>query len=99
MIAPSSVIKRSERVEFRRLGDGDGAVLLRLDTGAYHGVNDVGALVWTLLDEARFDAVLAAVSAELVDAPPSLLDEISAYLEELEERGLVSISRPDDAQT
>jgi hypothetical protein len=92
MINDSAVITPSDRVEYRRLGPGDGAVLLRLDTGAYHGINDVGALVWTLLDGSTFAAVVDAARSQLDDAPDSLDDELGTFLRELEERGLVTIA-------
>ncbi len=40
---------RSANVVVRALRPGEGAVALHLETGAYHGLNDVGSLVWELL--------------------------------------------------
>jgi len=44
-IRPTDVLRRSPRVAYRELGGDRGGVLLQLDTGAYHGVDRIGALI------------------------------------------------------
>jgi hypothetical protein len=91
VIDPTIVIRRSSRVAYRHLADGAGGVLLHLDTTAYHGINEVGALVWELLgEETTFERLIADLTARLVDAPTTLPQEISGFLEDLEGRDLVA---------
>lgn len=90
MVTDSTTVRRSEDVEFRSLGEDSGGVILRVSTGAYHGVNEVGALVWGLIDEGvRFGTLIEELEERLEDAPPTLRDEISQFIDELAERELV----------
>jgi hypothetical protein len=76
---------------YRNLSEGQGSVLLHLDTGAYHGVNEVGAVVWSLLENPKtVDTLLVELRDRLEAAPPTLDEEIRLFLEELESRDLVS---------
>jgi hypothetical protein len=93
MIDRSAILRRNPRVEFRTLAE-DGGVLLHLDTASYHGVNDVGAFVWQVLDGLTFDEVLVRVRAEVDDVPPTFEDEISGFVGELVERDLVRMESP-----
>jgi hypothetical protein len=92
MVEGGTIVKRSPRVEFRSLGEGEGGVLLHLDTAAYHGVNEVGSLVWSLLDqEPTFGGLLAELRARLEQLPPTFEAEISEFLDELAQRDLVHL--------
>jgi hypothetical protein len=89
------MIRPNPRATYRKLADGSGGVLLHLDTAAYHGLNEVGAFVWSLLESGiSFGDLMARLSHEFVDAPPTLEDDIAYFLRSLEERGLVSIDEP-----
>ena len=85
----STVLRHNEIVEYRTVGDGEGGVLLRLDNGAYHGVNEVGALVWRLLDHSTAAELLEALRRELVDLPATFEQEILGFVSDLVQRGLV----------
>lgn len=91
MIDDSTVIRRSPRVEFRDLGEEGGAVLLHLGTGAYHGTNEVGALIWQLLgdDGMPFGVLVEQLRAQLDDVPDDVESEISEFLEDLASRELI----------
>lgn len=90
MIDEAMVIRRNPRVVFRKLADEAGGVLLHLDTAAYHGLNEVGTLVWTLLEGApTFGALLGDLRAQLEDVPSTFDAEISGFLEDLRQRDLV----------
>lgn len=91
-----TVIARNPRVVHRNLADGTGAVLLHLDTGAYHGVNPTGELVWDLLEtEMTLDALLDTLRQRLDAAPPDLDDEVSGFVSELQHRDLLRfVDRP-----
>ena len=81
---------RNENVAFRRLATGEGGVLLHLESGDYHGINDVGCLIWELLDgERTVEAVALALRDGIEDAPSDLVDEVSVFLESLRARDLV----------
>jgi hypothetical protein len=85
-----AVFLQADGVVFHDLEPGAGGVLLVLETGAYHGVNDVGARIWRLLDGRRTVADLArALQDELPDAPPQVGDDVRAFLTDLEARSLV----------
>src|SRR5919106_83988 len=89
-IRPSTVLRRNPRVEYRSLGDDEGGVLLHLDTAAYHGLNPVGALIWSLLEDgATFEALLVGLKRELKDTPDTFQEEIAEFLAELAERNLI----------
>jgi hypothetical protein len=96
MIESTTKVQRNERVVFRNLPDG--AVLLHLDTAAYHGVNEVGAAIWELLDPApAFGDLVAALRAKLDDPPDDLDQETGEYLDDLAARGLVELIPADPA--
>lgn len=99
MIGDTTIIQRNPRVESRGLGEEGGAVLLHLGSGAYHGTNDVGALIWELLvEEMTFAALLDRLRERLDEAPPTLAEEIGGFLEELRERDLVAYQEGDHSE-
>jgi hypothetical protein len=90
MIEATTVLRRNPRVEYRSMGEGEGGVLLHLDTAAYHGLNEVGALIWRLLEEPKaFDTLIQELRDRLQKVPPQFEEEIGQFLGELAERGLV----------
>jgi len=94
MIDDTTVVRRNPTVEYRTLGDEGGGVLLHVATGAYHGLNEVGAAVWALLgseDGLAFGAIVDGVRDQVDEAPEELGSEIAEFLEDLAERDLVSI--------
>jgi hypothetical protein len=92
-IAAADLIARNPRVAFHPLSEGQGGVLLHLDTGAYHGINAVGFLVWQLLDEQRgFDQLIEMLRGRVEDAPANLDAEIAGFVSDLRARGLLTIS-------
>jgi hypothetical protein len=92
MIDRHARIVRNARVEFRKLGEDGGAVLLNLDTAAYHGLNETGSLIWeTVGDGKALDELVAEVAAAFEQTPPSLLGEVAAFIEELVERDLLRV--------
>ena len=94
MTEQSSVLRRNPRVEYRTLAD-EGGVLLHLDTASYHGVNEVGALVWELLEGVTLDQLIGLLHLQLEDLPPSFEDEIRTYVSELVERDLILVGTPE----
>jgi Coenzyme PQQ synthesis protein D (PqqD) len=89
-IAPTSKVEPNENVAFRRLADGEGGVLLHLESGEYHGINEVGCLIWELLDgERTVEDVAVALRDEVEDAPDDLNGEVIVFLDSLRVRDLV----------
>jgi hypothetical protein len=86
---PSTVLLRNPRVEYRSLGEEEGGVLLHLDTAAYHGLNGVGALAWSLLDGITFENLLEELRSRLEGIPPNFEEEIAEFIGDLAERDLV----------
>ncbi len=81
---------RHPEVVHREL-EGGQVVLLHLDSGAYHEINPVGALIWELLDGDRGPSQIAGELRERVDDPPENLDDVvSDFLTELHRRNLVT---------
>ncbi len=90
MIDPNTSVRRSSQVVYRKLTEGSGGVLLHLDSAAYHGLNEVGALIWSLLrGGTTFATLVEEVRTHLDDAPPNLVDDLSEFLEDLQARKLV----------
>lgn len=89
-IDPSTTLTKDESVAFRRLAEGEGGVLLHLESGEYHGINEVGCLIWELLDgERTVDDVAVALRDEVEDAPEDLTGEVILFLDSLGVRDLV----------
>jgi hypothetical protein len=89
MIDGTTTIRRNPRAEFRSLGEGEGGVLLHLDTAAYHGLNGGGVAVWELLDGITFTELLAKLRSQLDENPAGLEQDMDRFLTDLAERDLV----------
>jgi hypothetical protein len=73
-------------------------VLLHLETGAYHGLNPVGFLVWTAIeDERSLGEVVEAVRAGVRNAPPQLPDDIARFVAGARDRDLVLVREPGES--
>lgn len=83
-------IRRNPRVVYRDLAPGQGGVLLHLDTGQYHGVNVLGAVIWQLIDGGATPARIAAkVQSQFEGSSPDLQGDIERFLASLRERDLI----------
>jgi len=93
MIDPTTRIRRNPDVVFRPLEEEQGGVLLHLQSGAYHGLNEFGSLIWGLIEnETRFAALVDGVRAATEDAPTSLAKDVSGFVEDLSARDLVHLT-------
>lgn len=88
-LQPTTVLHRNSRVEYRSLEDEGGGVLLHLDTAAYHGLNGVGALAWSLMDGITFQNLLEELRTRLEGIPPTFEEEIAEFVSDLAERDLI----------
>jgi hypothetical protein len=94
MLEREAVIVRNPRVEYRKLADGGGAVLLNLDTAAYHGLNRTGSVIWETVGEGKtLGDVVPEVASFFEDAPPTLADEVTAFIRDLLARDLLRVDR------
>jgi hypothetical protein len=90
-VGGDGVIRRNPQVVYRELAGEGGAVLLHLDSGAYHGLNETGILIWSLIDDERtFDDLVAEVREQLEDPPDDLDAETERFLAELRARDLIA---------
>jgi hypothetical protein len=92
LIAESAVVRRHQRAEYRGLDEG--ALLTQLDTGQYHGLNPVGALIWSLIDGQTFAELVERVRAEIVEPPMHLAEDMADFIEALRKRQLIDLSLP-----
>lgn len=93
MIDPTTTVHRNPRAVFRRLAEGSGGVLLHLDSTQYHGVNEVGAAIWELIEaDVAFGDLVAALRGRLEDPPADLEADVESFLAELGERELVELT-------
>lgn len=84
-------IRRSDRAVFRELADGTG-VLLDLDTTAYHGINRIGVLIWSLIEDGTtLDRITDEVRSRVLDPPPEIVDDVAEFIEDLRSRDLIVI--------
>ena len=82
------MIRKNPQVVYRALA-GEGGVLLHLESGAYHGLNEIGTLIWGLLDEEKtFDQLVAELRDHLLDPPDDHPGEVERVLADLRERDL-----------
>jgi hypothetical protein len=94
MIESGAVIVRNPRVEYRKLAEGGGAVLLNLDTAAYHGLNQTGSLIWEAVGEGKpLGDVVPEVASFFEDAPAVLAAEVTTFIEDLIERDLLRVDQ------
>ena len=90
--SPDVFVKPAEGVVFRRLQKGKGGVLLKLDTGAYHSLNETGAMLWEMLNEGKsLSDLMDQLRAATDDAPDHLKSDIDEFVNGLHARGLLSL--------
>jgi hypothetical protein len=90
-VGTAGAIRKNPQVAYRELSGESGAVLLHLETGAYHGLNSTGILIWDLIDGERTrPALVAALREQLDDAPEDLDAEVERFLGDLRERDLIA---------
>jgi hypothetical protein len=72
---------------------GGEVVILDLQSGTYYGLDAVGALIWTLLEQpASLDTLRDAILAEYDVDPETCRQDTLAFVEELQAAGLVEVS-------
>ena len=65
-------------------------MLLHLETGQYHGINEVGCLIWNLIDGKRTRAdLLAAIRSQINDPPSTIEADVDRFIDDLRQRDLL----------
>lgn len=90
--AAGGAVHHSPRAVFRRLADGEGGVVLHLDTAGYFGLNEVGCALWEAIGPggSTYDELMAHLRAAYPDAPDSADDDLRIFLHELSRRSLLA---------
>lgn len=90
------VVRHGSKAVARRLSGEEGAVLLHLDTAAYHGLDPVGATIWDLIPDegVRLDELVAQVRVAFPDAPENVSTDVQQFVEALADRGLIEVDTP-----
>ena len=90
---PDQFVGHSPRAVFRELADDVGGVLLHLDSGAYHGLNATGTLIWNLIgDGSTLGDLLSGLRSRIADAPADLEGDVEDFVQDLVERGLLTVA-------
>ena len=85
----SSVVATSEQASSDLKGE---AVILSLKSGAYYGLNAVGASIWNLLQEPRTVSEIRDILLAEYEVEPEQCDrELLALLQQLEAEGLIEV--------
>ena len=71
-MSPSSRLRHSPNATFQVIADE--AILIHLRTGVYYSLNEVGTVLWNLLDGSRTLAECAATIAAEYAAPPDVIE-------------------------
>ncbi len=88
----SQRIERGDQAVFRELAEGEGGVLLHLESGAYHGLNPTGTVIWELIgDGSTLGDLVHGVGSRLADVPDELAGDIAAFVDDLVERDLLKL--------
>lgn len=87
-----STVRRNPEVVARGLAEQEGGVLLHLETGAYHGLNQVGLLIWEMLEGDHTVAdLIEGVRNRIEGGPPGLEQDVVGFLDSARERDLILV--------
>jgi hypothetical protein len=76
----------------RDLAEGEGGVLLHLESGQYHGVNPIGLAIWELIEDGSTVAEVVERLRDRVEDPPAGLEaDVLQFVTDVHERDLVIV--------
>lgn len=85
-------VRRNSEVVARELAEREGGVLLHLGSGAYHGMNAVGLVIWELLDsDQTISNLIEGVRARVMNPPPQLDQDVMAFIQSAVDRDLIHV--------
>ncbi len=86
----NSVPRKKDQIVLREEFD-DWALLFDPDTGIICGVNPTGVQVWKMIDGKRtVQDISRTIRDSHPDAPDSVIDDITAFMNEINEKGYVT---------
>jgi Coenzyme PQQ synthesis protein D (PqqD) len=86
-------LRKNPNATYRTLATGRSGVLLHLESGEYHGLNEIGCRIWELIDgERTTDDIIEAIRAEVDDPPATLADDVTGFIDAMRERDLILAS-------
>jgi hypothetical protein len=95
-ITKSSEVVASQNQVATQLGDE--VVILGVDAGQYFGLNEVGAKVWSLVQQkTTVGAICAAIQAEYEVAPDVCERDVLELLSDMQDRGLIHVAAREGA--
>lgn len=90
------VIKASQNQVFSDLG-GE-AIILNLQSGVYYGLNEIGAQIWTLIQQPK---TLKEIQTKILDTydvePDVCLQDLKDVLQDMEAAGLIEVGHASAA--
>ena len=90
-------IRRTDQAIYQEIQSA-GGVLLHVETGAYHKVNKLGALIWDLLQTVPSRSeLIAELRTRIIDAPDCLEDDVDEFLGALKDRDLIVMESDQSA--
>ncbi len=92
MVQDSSVLALSENVSYQPLGDGEGAVVLIIDSGQLFTCNDTTSAFLAAVDGQRsFGDVVRSLLSTFDVSQDELRNDLASLAEELQQEGIVRI--------
>lgn len=92
MLQDSSVLSLSEGVSYQPLGDGEGAVVLIIESGQLFTCNDTTSAFLSAVDrECRFGDVLNSLLDTFDVSADQLRQDLAILAQELQQEGIVRI--------
>lgn len=71
---------------------GGEAVILNMESGVYHGLNEVGARVWNLIEQPKTVKEIKDILVEEYEVEPQVCqDDLVALLKDLQAAGLIEV--------
>ena len=65
-------------------------ILLKLEDGIYYGVNEIGLMIWELLDgKMTVDDIISCISQEFDVSRARAASDVQAFLKILQKKGLI----------
>jgi Coenzyme PQQ synthesis protein D (PqqD) len=90
MVEDTRVFQLAPTTAIQQLGDGEGAVILELDSGQLHTCNDTTAAFMAQVDGSRtFAAVVEALEAQFHVERAQLRADLEELAEQLHGKGLI----------
>lgn len=92
MVQDSSVLALSDNVSYQPLGDGEGAVVLIIDSGQLFTCNDTTSAFLAAVDGQRsFGDVVRSLLSTFDVSQDELRNDLASLAEELQQEGIVRI--------